>query len=185
MACTEVIEGRYVDLRSATIEDAEFTLAIRQAPEFSKWLPRIDNTIDQQRAWIERQREKAGDYFWVVWDKTGNRIGTISVYDVEGDCAETGRLAMRGNALQSLEAQLLSFQYAFYKIGLKKTVDYIYADNVRAMKLTLQFGGKTERMEERDGRSTYKMIIDKVAFENAEQTIKRFLYREEKGKEKK
>ena len=49
MACTEVIEGRYVDLRSATIEDAEFTLAIRQAPEFSKWLPRIDNTIDQQK----------------------------------------------------------------------------------------------------------------------------------------
>ena len=36
MACTEVIEGRYIDLRSATIEDAEFTLAIRQAPEFSK-----------------------------------------------------------------------------------------------------------------------------------------------------
>lgn len=172
-----IIKGRYVDLRSATVEDAEFTLAVRQDPEFNKYLPRVNNTIEQQAAWISRQREKQGDYFFVVCDKEGNPIGTISIYDIEGDHAEAGRLTMRGNAFQSIEAQLLSFHFGFNELGLKNIVSYIYADNARALRFTQQFGGVLQEPEEKDGHLECKAINSKEDFDACEKKLRALLYR--------
>ena len=55
-----ILEGRFVDLRSAAEGDAEFTLKIRQDPEFIKFLPKIENTTEQQRAWIRYQHSATG-----------------------------------------------------------------------------------------------------------------------------
>ena len=57
MVYSKKIQGRYVDLRSVTEEDAKFTLAIRQEPEFVKFLPRLDITIEQQKAWIRKHKK--------------------------------------------------------------------------------------------------------------------------------
>lgn len=179
-----VVAGRYVELRSATAEDAEFTLSIRQDPEFSKFLPRLDNTIEQQRNWIASQRNKPGDYFFVIWDKEGNRIGTISLYDVEGDVCESGRLAVRGNAFQSIEAQMLSFKFAFEELKLKEVVSYIYADNDRALRFNKQFGGvfyEPEVVNEND-HPMIKAINTKEAYLEAEKKLGNMLYRERKKK---
>lgn len=182
MAVTEPIIGRYVDLRSCTEEDAEFTRAIRKDPEFVKFLPAIDNTIEQQKAWINRQREKAGDYFFVVWDKEGNRIGTISIYDVNGNRAESGRLAIKGkNAFQGIEAQLLSFRFAFGELGLECIDGYIYADNDRAIRFNKQFGGSHYPPEVDDSGKTIIRIENwKEDFELADKRLSSILYRETK-----
>lgn len=172
------IEGKYVDLRSATVEDAEFTLEVRQDPEFNKYLPRVNNTLEQQKAWIEKQREKQGDYFFVVWDKEGNRIGTISIYDIQGNIAEAGRLTMRGNAFQSIEAQLLSFAFGFYQLGLKEIVSYIYAENTRALRFTQQFGGILLEAEEKNGKLERKAVNSKEDFQICEKKLKKILYRD-------
>lgn len=172
-----VIGGRYVELRSATVEDAEFTLAVRQDPEFNKYLPRVNSTLEQQKAWISRQRVKKGDYFFVVWDKAGNRIGTISIYDIEGDHAEAGRLTMRGNAFQSIEAQLLSFHFGFNDLGLKNIVSYLYAENARALRFTQQFGGVLHEPEEKDGHMECMATNSKENFDNCEKKLSAFIYR--------
>lgn len=85
-----LIEGRYVDLRSVEEGDAEFTLEIRQDPEFTRFLPRIENTLEQQKNWIQHQRNKEGDYFFVVQNKAGERIGTIGLFDVTDIQCEGG-----------------------------------------------------------------------------------------------
>ena len=178
-----VIEGRYVDLRSATEVDAEFTLAVRQDPEFNKYLPRVNNTLEQQKAWIKKQREKEGDYFFVVWDKGGERLGTISIYDIQGDQAEAGRLTMRGNALQSVEAQLLSFYFGFNDLGLKEIVSYIYAENARALRFTQQFGGLLhEPFENENGQMECKATNSKEDFDTCEKKLSALIYREKRQK---
>lgn len=177
-----VIEGRYVDLRSATVEDAEFTLAVRQDPGNNKYLPRVNNTLEQQIAWISKQREKQGDYFFVVWDKEGNRIGTIGIYDIDGDHAEAGRLIMRGNAFQSIEAQLLSFHFGFNELGLKNIISYIYADNTRALRFTQQFGGVLHEPEERNGHMESKATNSKEDFDVCEKKLSELIYREKHNK---
>ena len=143
MAVTDTIEGRYIDLKSCTEDDAEFTRAIRKDPEFVKCLPAIENTIEQQKAWIRSQREKEGDYFFVVWDKEGKRIGTISIYAINGSHAESGRLAIKAeNPFQAIEAQVLVFRFAFDVLKLECLEGFIFADNDRALRFNKQFGGK-------------------------------------------
>ena len=179
MAVTEPIEGRYVVLRSCTEDDAEFTRDIRKDPEFVKYLPQIDNTLDQQKVWIKSQREKPGDYFFVVWDTQDNRIGTISIYDVNGKHAESGRLAIKGdNAFQGIEAQILSFRFAFGKLGLECIDGYIYADNERAIRFNKQFGGRHYPPEDdENGRKIIRIENWREDFEQSDKKLSSILYR--------
>lgn len=184
MAVTEPIEGRYVDLRSCTEDDAEFTRELRKDPEFVKFLPPLDNTIEEQKAWIRRQREKDGDFFFVVWDKEGNRIGTISIYDVHGDRAESGRLAIKGdNAFQGIEAQLLSFRFAFGVLGLECIDAYIFADNERAIRFNKQFGGRHYPVKiDEHGKEIIPVENWREDFEKFDKRYSSILYREKKQK---
>ena len=173
-----VIEGRFVDLRLATVEDAEFTRNIRLDSDFAKFFPPFNNTIEQQRKWIEELQTKEGDYFFVVWDKKGERIGTISVYGIVDTCCETGRLAIKGNAFQSIEAQMLAFKFAFNNLGMDTVVGYIFADNERAIRFNKQFGCILDEPEMHDnGHMMVKATYTKEAVEKATEPIKKMMYR--------
>lgn len=156
------LEGRYVELRSVTEADAEFTLKLRQKPEVIKFIPALKNTLEQQKVWITSQQQKKGDYFFVIWNKKGERIGTISLYNIKGNTCEGGRLVVQGNAFESIEAQLLSFKFAFEELRLSEVVSYIYADNERAIRFNKQFGGVLFEPEpDEDGRMSRKTINTK------------------------
>ena len=182
MAVTESIEGRYVDLRSCTEDDAEYTKDIRKDSTFTKYLPVINNTTEQQKAWIRSQREKAGDYFFVVWDKAGNRIGTISIYDVHGNRAESGRLAIKANnPFYALEAQMLSFRFAFGKLGLECVDAFIFADNEKAIRFNKQFAGRHYPPQiNENGREVVKAENWREDFEKVDKRLSSILYREKK-----
>ena len=179
MAITEPIIGKYVELRCCTEEDAEFTRDLRKDPEFVKYLPAIDNTVEEQKAWIRHQRLKEGDYFFVVWDKEGNRIGTISIYDVQEDHAESGRLAIKGsNAFQGIEAQCLSFRFAFGVLGLECINAYIFADNERGIRFNKQFGGKHyPSMLDNNGKEIIPVENWRKDFEKVDKRLSSILYR--------
>ncbi len=185
MVYQKPIEGKYVTLRSCTEEDAEFTLGIRQDPDFVDCFPPLDITLDQQKAWINKQREKPGDYFFVVWDKDGNRIGTISIYGVEGKRAESGRLAIKGtNPFQALEAQILSFRFAFGELGLECIDAYIFADNERALRFNKQFAGRRKAPEiDENGNEIIRIENWKEDFEKVDKRLSSILYREKQKKE--
>jgi len=141
MICEEMLEGRYVVLKSCTIDDAEFTLAIRQNPKFTSFLPKIEQTLEQQKEWIRQQREKAGDYFFVVWDKKGNRIGTVGLCEIAKGQYESNRLTMLGDSFEATEAVLLLFQFGFKILNLDHIGSFIFADNKRAIRFNKMFGG--------------------------------------------
>ncbi len=134
------IIGKYVDLKSIDVEDAEFTLQIRQDPIFVKYLPRVNNTLEQQKQWIVRQREKSDDYFFVVLNKSGDRIGTIGVYGLETDHPESGRLALKGDAYENFEATLLLYEFAFNTLNIQVLFGFVYKENKRANRFNAQFG---------------------------------------------
>lgn len=172
------IEGKYVTLKSATIGDADFTRSIRRNPAFTKFFPKLDNTVDQQKAWLRLQHDKPGDYFFVVWDKKGNRIGTISIYDVTDKQAESGRIAISGNAFEAIEAQLLNFKFAFDVLHVQTVVGYIFADNERALRFNKQFGGMLhEPFKSDNGHMMIESSFTKEQVEGAAKKIGRMLYR--------
>lgn len=181
-----VIEGQYVDLRSADESDAEFTLKIRQDPEFTKFLPKIENTLTQQKDWIRYQRRKPDDYFFVVLNKKGERIGTIGLFDIKDGVCEGGRLAIRGNAFENIEAQMLCFCFAFEQLNINQVINYIYVDNSRAIRFNQQFGGVLVGEEGvpvfKGGNLCRKAINTKEAFSNASKQISAMLYRKKRDK---
>ena len=173
-----ILEGKYVNLRSVEEQDAEFTLSLRQDPNLTKYLPKLNITLEQQLAWIRKQRQQEGDYFFVVENKKGVKIGVIGVYNVDGDCAETGRIAMIGNAFESIEAQLLSFDFAFDHLNLEKTVNYVMAENVHALRFSQLFGSQSsEPFEDTDGNMRIDGVITKASYLQSKSKIIKMLYR--------
>lgn len=145
MAYVNDIEGKYVTLKSVTIEDAEFTLKIRQDQKYVKFIPRLNITVLQQENWISKQRETDGDYFFVVWAKNGEPIGTIGVYETDSEIPKGGRLILAGDAFENSEAQYLLFKFAFEILNLKSISGFIYSENKRAIRFNKQFGVLIEK----------------------------------------
>lgn len=174
-----VIEGRYVDLRSAKEEDAEFTLNLRQDPKVRNFFPHLNQTIDKQIEWLRMQMNKENDYFFVVRRKNGERIGTIGVYNiVSGKEAETGRVNMRGNAIESLETNLLLNKFCFDELNVASVYGYVYTDNYRSIRYTERFGGEfVNKCIGKDGREMYYSVTTKKSFQESSRRIEKFLYR--------
>lgn len=173
-----VLEGRYVDLKSVTVEDAEFTLDVRTDPELTKYMPRINNTLEQQIEWIKHQQQKADDYFFVVRDKKGIRIGTNSLYDIKGSECESGRLTMRGNAFQSIEAQLLMADFAFDVLQIKNIIAYVQEENEKALRFGRSLGyNAVDKIVDKDGKNMVIQLCSRETYEISRKNIVRMLYR--------
>ncbi len=175
------LSGRYVELRSANVSDADFTLNIRLDPDFKKYFPDFKGTPETQANWIRSQREKSGDYFFVIWDiKNNSRIGTISVYDFhDGEC-EGGRLAVKSsNPFHSVEAQLLADKFAFEILGVNKIHAYVFADNTRALNFSRLFGNVFEpaKFDPESNREIVHVYRTLENFNNARKKIEAMLYR--------
>lgn len=173
-----IIEGRYCNLKSVTMEDAEFTLALRKDPNFTKYLPKLNITLEQQREWIKKQQRDPTDYFFVVWDKNENRIGTMGLYDIQDGIGETGRLAMNGNSLQAIEAQLLCVDFAFDILKLKGLKSFILAENKRALKFAELFGPNiSEPRKNENGELVCDAVNTKHLYMIQRPKLERMLYR--------
>lgn len=178
MIVKEAIKGRFVTLRSVDIEDAEFTLQLRQDPNLTKYLPKLDITVETQKKWIESQRKKAGDYLFLIVNSKGENIGVLGVYDVKENGAETGRLASMGNPLESLEAQYLSFVFAFDILKLDFTKCYVFEKNTKAIRLSEFFGTVfLPAVKDENGFMRCDGVLTRQAFKEKEKMIRQTLYR--------
>lgn len=157
---TELIEGKFVNLRIAEVDDAEFTLSARQNQEKNKYIPQINISLEQQKNWIEKQIQSDDCYFFVVERKNGELIGTFSLYDINGDKAESGRLVMLGNQMESLETGVLFFNFGFGSARMKEIRAEIDKENNAAVGFSSRLGGDLIG-EHIDGK-TNRLMVDFV-----------------------
>lgn len=171
------LQGKYVDLKSCTEEDAEFTRTLRQDPRYKDCFPTLNNTLEQQREWIRNQRKKTDDYFFVVWDKKGNRIGTISIYNICEGQAEGGRIICIGNPIETIEMQLLQSRFAFYYLNLKMVYGYVFADNKKALRFNQSMGANLLQPELINGRIMIRIEKTRSGFDSVYAKYSKILYR--------
>lgn len=110
-----VIEGKTVRLRSVEERDAEITFKMRSDPEKSRFFHAANGTVDDQLNYIKQQRQKPGDYLFIIEDLTGTPIGMKGLYNYNPDKneVESGRFVGFGSQVQNVEALLLSCDFAF------------------------------------------------------------------------
>lgn len=136
------IVGKTVRLRSVTEHDAEVTLRMRMDPEKSRYIHKVSGDIESQRAFIRSQMAKEGDYLFLVESLNGEPIGMKGVYDFnpETNTVETGRFISFGSQVQSIEALLLSFDFAFDVLGVEKIRMSVLSDNANMKGIQERFG---------------------------------------------
>lgn len=134
------LEGKYVTLRSVEESDAEFILSVRNDPRISKYLPPLNVTVEQQRQWIAKQRADKDSYYFLMLLPNGDPIGSISVYDIEGETAETGRFCSLGDPMSNIETCLMLNDFCFDVIGLKSVHIWVYEGNKSVIALNQSFG---------------------------------------------
>lgn len=134
------LEGKYVNLRSVTEDDAQFILDIRNNPQISKYLPPLNVTVEQQRQWISKQRADKDSYYFIIETPTGNPLGTLSVYDIVDNHAETGRTCCLGEPYHSIEASALLTDFIFNILGLDYNTCWVYEDNKAVISLNQSLG---------------------------------------------
>lgn len=150
------LKGRFVTLRSITVDDAEFSYNIRKDPRFVDIMGQPAKSLEDQREFIEWQREQPGDYYFVVYNRKNEKIGLCGVYDIQGDTGEPGREINIGMPYESVEAELVIFEFMRDVLKLKKTAFVIYKNNKRQLSMIKKKGGYEIKDTVRSGVPAYQ-----------------------------
>lgn len=136
------IEGLTVRLRAIEESDAEATFLMRSDPEKSRYVHGATGTVEDQREFIARQREKPGDWLFMIEGLDGSPIGMKGVYDFDPvqKVVETGRFMNFGSQIQGVEALYLSFDFAFDVLGVDKVIMSALEENVNMRGMQDRFG---------------------------------------------
>lgn len=130
MVYPEVIHGMFVDLRSITLDDAEFSYNIRADKRNRETVGQLAPSLEAQKDFIRWQMQEPNDYYFVVLNKKGERIGLYGVYDIRGDIAEVGREVNIGEPTEIMEVSLLIADFCRDVLKLKRMCSVVYEKNV-------------------------------------------------------
>lgn len=130
MVYPEVIHGKFVDLRSITLDDAEFSYNIRADERNRDTVGQLAESVDAQRKFIEWQMNEPNDYYFVVLNKKGERIGLYGVYDIHDGMAEVGREVNVGEPAERIEVGPLVSRFCRDVLKLNRICFVVYANNV-------------------------------------------------------
>lgn len=130
------IEGFRYALRPVTLDDAAFILSLRTDPELNAFLHPTSPRLEDQEAWLQAYFERLGDWYFVVEElRTGQPVGTVGMYDLEGDVAEWGRWLIRKETPAAVESALLLYRVAFERLRLER----LYCRTVAANAAVVSF----------------------------------------------
>lgn len=150
-----VLKGRFVELKSITLDDVRFSFDIRSAPENRDTVGVVAKNIEDQQRFIEWQMKEPGDYYFVVYNKKGEKIGLIGIYDINGDSAEIGREVSYGNCVEVIESEILVEDFAMDVLGLKTLHSVIYSNNKKHLNNQKHVGAKPIKKVIRSGVESY------------------------------
>ena len=150
-----ILETERLQLRLLSVDDAEFILRLLNEPSFIQNIgDRGVRTVDDARAYILKgpiaSYEKFGFGLWVVetrFESTPIGICGLLKRDVLADVdigyALLPEFWSQGYALESASAVIT---YASERLGLKRVVAVVNADNQISIRLLEKMGFKYERM---------------------------------------
>ncbi|MGN0620335.1 MAG: GNAT family N-acetyltransferase [Porcipelethomonas sp.] len=136
------IEGNFVRIRTAGSSDADFTLSVRREKQNTRFMPELNISPESQKKWIAEQISSKDSMFLVIERISGEKIGTFSLYNICGKTAETGRLVLRGNQIETIETMVLFHDYIFNTTELEYIYSMIDIDNLPALGLAKRLGSE-------------------------------------------
>lgn len=140
----EKLQGKYVNLREVTVDDAEFILSLRCDPKKSKYLNPTEYDVPKQVEYIKRYLAKDDEWYFIIENKDHKPLGTWRIYDVKGTQFTAGSWLMVDDAQmeETLEAQYLGPNYAYNVLGFEKDYFDVRKENKKVVKFHQSYGAK-------------------------------------------
>lgn len=137
-----MILGKNIDLRAVQISDAEFILSLRLDAELNKHLSHVDDDINKQRDWIIECSYKKDEWYFIVQDKTAKPVGTIRIYNIQGDtfCWGSWIIIPPARKYASFESAYLLYKFAFENLKFDKSEFDIRKENIITINFHKKFG---------------------------------------------
>lgn len=150
MKLSNPISGKYINLRTAEISDAEFIISLRLNKILSKYLKSTDPSIEKQKLWIEQKQKQNNDYHMIIELKDRTKIGVIAVYDIKDSIFEWGRWIITPNSpiYVALESCYLAYDFAFNTLGLEATKSKIRKNNKSVLRFHINYGAEITKEDD-------------------------------------
>lgn len=174
MVYPEVIHGMFVDLRSITLDDAEFSYDIRAEKRNRDTVGQLAPSLEAQKDFIRWQMQEPNDYYFVVLNKKGKRIGLIGAYNLQGDMIEVGREVIVGEPTESMETELLINDFCRNVLKLKRTCGVVYSNNVHHLN-EVKKKNKFIKSIQRGGREAMLFEFDLQSENQIESKVRKML----------
>lgn len=177
MKHTLSLDGYSYKLRPVTLDDAAFILKIRiEDKERTRYLHAVPDDLSLEEKWIEEYFQRAGDYFFVIENKfTGEKEGTIAIYDEIDGKAEWGRWVLQKGSMASVESVYLLYSIAFHKLNLNELFCRTVEDNQSVVAFHTSTGLKTRAV------LNEFFCLDGVKYNSVEQYVDKELFFSEVG----
>ena len=136
------ISGKNITLRDVETADASFILSLRLDEDKNKFLHAVDDDLNKQIQYIEKYKTVDDSWYFIIEDKNKERIGTVRIYDVQGDsfCWGSWIIVDGAGILTALESALLIYDYAFGPLGFKKSHFDVRKDNKKVISFHEKMG---------------------------------------------
>jgi RimJ/RimL family protein N-acetyltransferase len=184
MIYPEVIHGMFVDLRSITLDDAEFSYNIRADKRNRDTVGQLAPSLDAQKDFIRWQMQEPNDYYFVVLNKKGERIGLVGIYDIHDDIGEYGREVNIGEPAERMEVGVILAYFCEVVLHLKKICYVIYANNIGNINNAKKRGGVFIKTMERNGRDAlyfeHSVCVENDCARKTRLTLERLYERQQK-----
>lgn len=165
--------GRTLVLRNATTDDAAFILSLRTDSRKSQYLSSTVPELERQIAWLDGYASKTDQVYFIIESQAGEKLGTVRLYDPQGDSFCWGSWIVTDGAPQSaaIESALMVYAFAIDHLGFKQSHFDVRKKNEGVWRFHERFGAQRVGETELD----YLYQIDEKAIRAAQSRYKKFL----------
>jgi RimJ/RimL family protein N-acetyltransferase len=168
------VQGRTLTFRDATTDDAAFILSLRTNVEKSRYLNPVSGELSEQQGWLGRYAH-ADDQAYFIIESKGEPIGTVRMYDPQGDSFCWGSWILKDGrpSHAAMESALMVYAYGLDHLGFAGAHFDVRKGNERVWQFHERFGA--QRLGETESDYLYK--VQKEAIFISRQRYRKFLDR--------
>ena len=167
------ITGKSLVFRDACVDDAEFILSLRTDERKSRHLSSTSPELSRQIEWLNNYAGQGGQAYFVIETLGGERLGTVRLYDAQGDSFCWGSWIIKdgapGNA--AIESALMVYAYAIEHLGFEQAHFEVRKGNESVWRFHERFGAV--RFGETDEDYLYR--LDKESILSSRKKYQKFL----------
>jgi len=138
-----------ISVREVEVNDASYILKLRLDDSYSKYISKVSDEVSAQENYIRQYlksniRGRESFYFILTNTATGERCGTVRIYNFKDDTFEWGSWILDSNKTRyaAMETAVLIYEFAFNALGFGKSEFEVNRNNEKVVSYHTKSGAK-------------------------------------------